>query len=121
MIFFLALGNVLLGKGMRQMGEVQSGSAAAVGDLFLKTFMNGWIWVGIACLLLFLVSFMVVLSWADFSFVMPATALSYLGVALLSRWLLGEVVTGWRWAGVACICLGVALVTRTPSSTTEPK
>lgn len=115
-VLFASVGNVLLGKGMKEIGEIQSWSPTALGRLFVQTFTNGWIWLGIGSLLLFLVSFMVVLSWADYSFVMPASAVSYAGATLGSHWLLGELVTPQRWAGVALICLGVALVTRTPSS-----
>ena len=115
-VLFASTGNVLLGKGMKQIGEVQEWSLPALGGLFIKTFTNGWVWLGIGSLLLFLVSFMVVLSWADYSFVMPASASSYAVATLMSHWLLGELVTPQRWAGVAFICLGVALVARTPSS-----
>jgi len=115
-VLFASTGNVLLGKGMKQVGEVQDWSPSGLGGLFVKTFINGWVWLGIGSLLLFLVSFMVVLSWADYSFVMPASAASYAVATLMSHWLLGELVTTLRWVGVAFICLGVALVTRTPSS-----
>jgi len=115
-VLFTAVGNVLLGKGMRQIGEVRHWSPAALSMLFVKTFTNGWIWLGIGSLLLFLVSFMVVLSWADSSFVMPVSAANYAVAALLGHWVLGEVVTAQRWTGVVLICLGVALVTRTASS-----
>ncbi|MDD5543111.1 MAG: hypothetical protein PHX83_08040 [Acidobacteriia bacterium] len=118
-IFFSAIGNVLLGMGMRQIGDVHEWTPAALGLLFIKVFTNGWIWLGIAGLLLFLISFMVILSWADFSFVMPASALNYVLLAIFSRWWLGESVTALRWTGVVCICVGVALITRTPSSTTR--
>jgi hypothetical protein len=114
-VLFASTGNVLLGKGMRQVGAMPW-SLSALGGLFLKTIINGWVWLGIGSLLLFLVSFMVVLSWADYSFVMPASAASYALATLMSHWLLGELVKPLRWAGVAFICLGVALVTRTPSN-----
>ncbi len=115
-VFFAATGNVLLGKGMKQVGDVPELSPAAFGTLFLSAFGSGWIWLGIGSLLLFLVMFMVVLSWADYSFVMPVSAASYALVPLMSRWLLDERVSATRWAGVSLICLGVALVTRTPAS-----
>ncbi len=115
-VFFAATGNVLLGKGMKQIDEVPRLSPAALASLFVRVFGNGWIWLGIGSLLVFLVSFMVVLSWADYSFVMPVSAASYALVPLMSRWLLDERVSSMRWAGVLLICLGVALVTRTPAS-----
>jgi len=60
-------------------GEITDWSLSGLGVLFVKTVSNGWAWLGIGSLLLFLVSFMVVLSWADYSFVMPASASSYAG------------------------------------------
>jgi uncharacterized membrane protein len=115
-VLFSSTGNVLLGKGMKQIGDVRAWSLAALGVLFVKTFTNVWVWLGIGSLLLFLVSFMVVLSWADYSFVMPVSAASYAVATLMSHWALRELVTPQRWLGVVLICLGVALVTRTPSS-----
>jgi drug/metabolite transporter (DMT)-like permease len=67
-------------------------------------------------LVMFLVSFMIVLSWADYSFVMPVLAITYGVAALMGHWVLGEAVTPQRWLGVGLISFGVALVTRTPSS-----
>ncbi|HEV2348864.1 MAG TPA: EamA family transporter [Terriglobia bacterium] len=117
-VLFASAGNVLLAKGMKQVGQAQSWSPAALAVLFAKAFANPWVWLGIASLLVFLMSFMAVLSWADYSFVAPAAAVSYALAPLLSHWWLGEVVTPMRWAGVGIICLGVALITRTPARTT---
>ena len=113
---FAPAGNVLLGKGMRQVGELHSYSPAAVIAFFRDAFASPWIWLGISFLIMFLVSYMIVLSWADYSFVMPVSAITYGVAALMGHWLLGEIVTRQRWLGVALICFGVALVTRTPSS-----
>jgi drug/metabolite transporter (DMT)-like permease len=115
-VFFAASGNVLLGKGMKQVGGLQQWSPAALAALFANAFTSGWIWLGIGSLLLFLIMFMVVLSWADYSFVMPVSAASYALVPLMSGFFLGEKVSPLRWTGVALICAGLALVTRTPAS-----
>ena len=61
---------------------------------------------------------MLLLTWADYSYVQPATALAYASVAILSHLLLGEVVSGLRWTGIAVICASVLIVGRTPPSTT---
>ncbi len=119
MVLFASAGNVLLGKGMKTIGEIQSWSPASLFALFVRAFSSGWIWLGIASLLVFLVTFMVVLSWADYSFVAPATAASYVVAPLMSHFWLGEVVTPLRWLGVGIICVGVGLVVRTPARTTE--
>jgi len=59
------------------------------------------------------------LSWADLSYVQPASAIGYAMVALLGYLLLGESVSPTRWMGVLCICGGVALVGGTDASTTQ--
>lgn len=115
---FNSVGNVLLAKGMRQMGETPGWSLDILGIYFVRTFSSVWVWLGIGCLMLFFVSYLLVLSWADYSYVMPAAAAGYALVPLLGHYLLGEAVTLRHWVGVAFICLGVAIVGRTPPSTT---
>ena len=118
MVFFSSLGNVLLSKGMKQVGEINDFSPPALFSVFLRTFTNGSIWLGIASLLLFFVSYLLLLSWADLSYVQPASAIGYAMVALLGYLLLGESVSPARWVGVLFICGGVALVGGTDPSTT---
>jgi len=113
-----ALGDLLLSAGMKQVGSVEPGSAAAIGRAFARTFTNGEIWLGVASLLLFFVCYLVLLSRVDYSYAQPASAVGYALVAVLGSVVLGEVVTVWRWAGIGCICVGVALVGQTPPRTT---
>jgi drug/metabolite transporter (DMT)-like permease len=115
---FGSLGNVSLGKGMRGVGEIQNLSVPSLAVYLPKILSSGWIWLGIGSLLVFFVSYLLVLSWADYSYVMPVTAVGYVLAPLLAHLLLGEVVPGARWIGAAFIFLGVALVGRTPPSTT---
>jgi drug/metabolite transporter (DMT)-like permease len=95
---------------MKQIGEIIDFSPAALASTFLKTFANGSIWLGILSLLVFFVSYLLLLSWADFSYVQPASAIGYALVAVLGYFVLGEFVSPIRWIGVLIICLGVALV-----------
>jgi drug/metabolite transporter (DMT)-like permease len=118
MVLFSSLGNVLLSKGMKQVGEIVDFSPLALFSVFLKTFTNGSIWLGILSLLLFFVSYLLMLSWADLSYVQPASAIGYAMVALLGYLVLGESVSPTRWIGVLFICGGVALVGGTDPSTT---
>ena len=117
MVLFSSLGNVLLSKGMKQVGEVSDFSPMALLPVFLKTFTNGSIWLGILSLLLFFVSYLLLLSWADLSYVLPASSMGYALVALFGYLLLGETVSPMRWLGVLFICGGVALVGGTDPST----
>jgi len=110
MVFFSSFGNVLLSRGMKQIGEIIDFSPAALASTFLKTFANGSIWLGILSLLVFFVSYLLLLSWADFSYVQPASAIGYALVAVLGYFVLGEFVSPIRWLGVLVICVGVALV-----------
>ena len=113
------LGNVLLGKGMKHMGELSLWPPSELLHTALKIFTSGTIWSGIASLVIFFVAYMLVLSLADYSFVQPASSLAYGVVALLGYWVLGEKVSPMRWAGIAVICLGVFVVGRTSPRTTE--
>lgn len=113
-----AVGDLLLGAGMKEVGSVEPGSTAALARAFVRTFTNGEIWLGIASLLVFFVCYLVLISRVDYSYVQPASAVGYALVAVLGYAVLGEVVTVWRWAGIGCICLGVALVGQTPPRTT---
>jgi uncharacterized membrane protein len=118
-VIFNSAGNVLLAKGMRQIGEIQRWSFHTLGIYFLRTFTSGWIWLGMGSLLLFLVSWLVVLSWADYSYVLPAAAAGYALAPLLGHFLLGETVTLPHWVGIALVCMGVAIVGRTSPATTS--
>jgi len=113
------LGNVLLGKGMKHIGELSIWPPSQLLHTGLNIFTSGSIWLGIASLLAFFVAYMVVLSWADYSFVQPASSLAYGVVALLGYLMLGERVSPLRWVGIAIICLGVFVVGRTNPRTTK--
>ncbi|PYS53002.1 MAG: hypothetical protein DMG13_14210 [Acidobacteria bacterium] len=110
LVLFSSLGNVLLSKGMKQIGEILDYSPAALPPVFLRTFTNGTIWLGIASLLVFFACYLLLLSWADFSYVQPVSAIGYAAVAVLSYFMLGEIISPTRWIGVFFICAGVALV-----------
>jgi drug/metabolite transporter (DMT)-like permease len=119
MIIAGPLGNVFLGKGMKHAGELSLWPPSVLLSTALRVFHTGSIWLGIASLITFFVAYMLVLSWADYSFVQPASSLAYGVVALLGYLMLGERVSPLRWAGIAVICLGVFVVGRTDPRTTH--
>jgi uncharacterized membrane protein len=119
MVIFGPLGNVLLGKGMKRIGAASMGTPAELIDLLARVLRSGTIWLGIGSLITFFVAYMLVLSWADYSYVQPASAVAYGMVALLAHFMLREVITPTRWLGVLIICLGVLVVGYTPPRTTE--
>ena len=120
MVIFGPLGNVLLGKGMKRIGAASLGTPAEALEVLSRVLTSGTIWLGIGSLITFFVAYTLVLSWADYSYVQPASAVAYGMVALLAHFMLREVVTPMRWMGVLLICLGVLVVGHTPPRTTEP-
>jgi len=116
---FAPLGNVLLGKGMKAVGSARDWEPRELTHILLRILASGYIWMGIACLLAFFVAYMLVLTWADYSYVQPASSFSYLVVAVLGLFLLGEKVNLLRWTGIAVICVGVFIVGHTHPRTTE--
>ena len=119
MIIAGPLGNVLLGKGMKHINDLTIWPPSQLLHTGLTIFSSGLILSGIGSLITFFVAYMLVLSWADYSFVQPASSLAYGVVALLGYLVLGERVSPLRWAGIAIICLGVFVVGRTNPQTTR--
>jgi drug/metabolite transporter (DMT)-like permease len=79
-----------------------------------------WIGAGIALLIGFFASYLTALSWADLTFVLPATAFGNVIVALLARFWLHEPISLERWAGILLITVGVGFVAQGPSLTERP-
>ena len=66
--------------------------------------------LSIACMAVSFSSFMSLLSVADLSFAVPATAASYVVETLLAKWILKERVDSRRWAAALLVTCGVALL-----------
>ena len=84
-----AAGNVLLKIGMRRVGEISSFSPEALTRIAWQASTSGTLWLGVAVLALFFVCYLVLLSWADYSYIQPASAGGYAIVPLF----------GWLFAG----------------------
>jgi uncharacterized membrane protein len=110
-------GDLMLKRAMLQIGAVEL-SVPGVSYAFHMTLTSGTLWVAIFFLSGFMLSYMTVLSWADYSYVMPAGAIGYALLTLLAVVFLHEVVSTRRWVGVALICVGVLLVGQTKPRTT---
>jgi drug/metabolite transporter (DMT)-like permease len=125
----VTVGDLLMSQAMRGLGPLKlvaleswwSGTLPAsqalsllpgqVYELLWLIFASAKVWLAIACMLVFLVLWMISLSWSDLTFVMPLTALTYVLNAILVGPVLGEHVSPTRWAGTILIAAGVALVT----------
>ena len=111
-------GDLLLKRGMSQIGAVEL-TAHGIAQAFRLIVTSGTIWTAILFLLGFMLSYMTVLSWADYSYVMPAGAFGYAVLTFLAVVFLHESVSPRRWIGVVLICVGVLLVGQTRPRTTE--
>jgi uncharacterized membrane protein len=117
MIVCATAGDSLLKHGMSKIGPVELTHSGLVGA-FRTAMSSSAIWLAILFLIGFMISNMTVLSWADYSYVMPASAIGYAAVTFVGMTFLGETVSPRRWIGVALICVGVFLVGQTKPSTT---
>jgi len=118
MVVCANVGDLLLKRGMTEIGAVQL-TASGLAQAFRLTVASGTIWVAILFLSGFMLSYMTVLSWADYSYVMPAGAFGYALLTLLAVVFLHESVSARRWVGVVLICAGVLLVGQTKPRTTS--
>ncbi len=115
MVFAVA-GDSMLSYGMKQTGNI---SVHHPQDLILAV-LNPWVAIGIVLLLGFFATYMTALSWADLTYVLPATSLAYVFLALVARFLLHEHVSSLRWLGIALIIGGVGFVAGGPEITVHP-
>jgi drug/metabolite transporter (DMT)-like permease len=113
---FAAIGDTFLARGMKQVGNI---SLHSLPDLVL-TVMDPWVALGILFLLAFFAAYMTALSWADLTYVLPATSLGYVLLALIAKFYLHEQVTTLRWVGIGLISAGVGFVTQGPALTLHP-
>src|SRR5277367_6081758 len=107
----------MLSHGMKQTGSISLHHLQGV----IFAVLNPWVAVGIVLLLAFFAAYMNALSWADLTFVLPATSLGYVLLALVARFALHEQVSPIRWAGIALITGGVGFVAGGPALTEHPE
>jgi drug/metabolite transporter (DMT)-like permease len=113
------IGNTVLAFGMNRIGSLDLSTTTAFWASFRHVVGSPTIWTGMVCLGGYLICYMLVLSLADYSFVLPFTGMTYALVPLLGYLLLHENVSPARWIGIGLIFLGVLLIHHTPSRTTE--
>ena len=111
-----SVGDTLLSRGMAQVGAVDLNHLG----LLWHALFNPFVIAGIVLLIGFFASYMTALSWADLTFVRPATAFGYVVVALLSRFWLHEHLSVYRWTGIFLIVCAVGFVAGGPSRTENP-
>ena len=108
LLLFIALkavGNLSLAWGMKHL------PAAGANPLsYIRAMLDPFVAIGVASLIIALLTRMVLLSLADLSFVLPVTAIGYVIAAFIGKVVLHEVVTGRRWLGTIFIFIVAILV-----------
>lgn len=112
---FAAAGDSMLSHGMKQTGNISLHHLASV----FFALSNPWVALGIVLLLAFFASYMNALSWADLTYVLPATSLGYVLLAFVAKFALHEQISVSRWLGIALISGGVGFVAGGPALTSH--
>jgi len=109
------LGNFSLSWGMKHQATRLANSPWA----YIQAIFSPWVLLGTTLLILWLLSRMTLLSWADLSYVLPVTSIGYVLTAFLGKYFFGEQITWQRWLGTIAIMIGMILVGLTAPNTTE--
>ena len=113
---FGSVGDSLLSRGMKDVGNISISHLQNV----IFAVRNPWVITGILLLLAFFAAYMTALSWADLTYVLPATSIGYVLLALIAKFVLHEQVTMARWLGIVLITAGVGFVAGGPALTHVP-
>ncbi len=109
LIVFSSLGEILSAKGMKEVGDVSFRPRELAGAIG-RMARNRWLLACVGCLAISFFSFLSLLSYADLSFVIPLTAVTYLTNTIGARLLLKEKISAARWSGTLTVMCGVMIV-----------
>ena len=109
------IANYALNRGLAQIGVVESWSPVP----YIKSFTNPWVAAGVFFMVAWLTSRLSLLSWADLTYVLPVTSLSYVLSAIVGAVYVNEQVSDLHWAGISLITVGILLVVLTYPKTSE--
>lgn len=110
-------GDACLARGMKNLPDITLDHPL----LLVHAVFTPWVAIGILLLIGFFAGYLTALSWADLTFVLPATAFGNVIMALFARFWLGEPISFMRWAGIALITIGVSFVAQGPPRTEYPE
>lgn len=114
---FAATGDAMLSEGMKQTGGISLHQLPTL----IAALLNPWVVIGIVLLIGFFAAYTNALSWADLTYVLPASSLGYVLLALIAKFVLHEHVSVSRWLGIGLISSGVGFVATGPAATSRPQ
>jgi drug/metabolite transporter (DMT)-like permease len=103
-------GQILQAIGMRRHGEVHVTRPGALRRMFAWIVRNELIIASVGAMAVSFFAFLSLVSIADLSFAVPATAASFVLETVLAKYILREHINWKRWAGVCLVTCGVALL-----------
>src|SRR6185369_11578152 len=115
-----AVGVVLLIQGLHEIGEVKRLSLSEIGRVIARGAANRNMLVGVALEAAFFGALLYLLSQRDVSLIWPLTSLGFVITAIAAKLILKEEVSTMRWAGVALIMIGAALVSYSEKDKPKP-
>jgi drug/metabolite transporter (DMT)-like permease len=104
------VGDVLNTAGMKREPEVERLNLGSLIRMLGKIVRNPFVLGGVAALATGFFAMMSLLSIANVSFSVPATAVSYVLETLLAKYVLKEDVGVRRWVAATLVACGVALL-----------
>ncbi|MDA8168870.1 MAG: EamA family transporter [Nitrospiraceae bacterium] len=113
-----AIGETFLSYGMRRLGEADWTHPGNWLTMLSRVVTNPYVLVGVAFMACFFFLYLVSLSLADLSYVMPLTAASYILASIMARVFLKEEVSWMRWAGILIITIGITFIVMDTSQRT---
>lgn len=110
-------GNVAMSWGMKHQ-NLELGLSPLP---YIRLIFSPWVLFGTTLLIVWLLSRMTLLGWADLSYVLPVTSVGYILNAILGRFIFGEQISWHRWLGTVAIVIGMIFVGSTTANTTAER
>ncbi len=106
-----ALGQILLRRGMQEIGSLENYAPAALAVYFWRVLNNPYVVAGTILNAVFYFLFLAALSWTELTVALPLTAIEYGFASILAVLILGEALPPLRWIGIILVILGVIAIT----------
>ena len=104
------VGEVLQAAGMRRHGEIRDFRPGAIRRAVALLSRNRFVIGSVVAMAVSFFAYLGLLTIADLSFAVPATAVTYVLETILAKYFLKEYVNWLRWVGASLVICGVALV-----------
>lgn len=109
-VFSTVVSDLLQSREMKNHGAVRELHPGRWGRVMAAALRRRWLALSILFMAVSFFAFLALLSAADLSFAVPATAASYVVETVLAKLLLKESLNARRWAGAGLVAVGVAML-----------